>query len=348
MTAIEQIPSVEDEQDPDVPEWMKPVLDRESRDRKARNTKRDHEGVRRVLAIDERLTELGIEPVQPAEWSPSANQLHHAVLLEPGDAGSDYRVEAGWEGGDDGHVALYVHDLYETGGRWYAGPLHTVEQAAAARFAPRPKAEPVDHAAEAAGHVARAARASGDHLDTFQGALIDAQVAQAHATIALEQTLSRIGARAALRHLARHLATADTANDGEAERDQERREGNLLRAVFPEMAAPPTRNDALAAGHRVAGKLLAALPSLPDVDSIGVSWREEHRHLELVVTLAGRRGRGAAELAVQDWVRHLESDAEPDLKDHGAEQFIVGFAQYNGVHVEVWCDYGDTAAARDE
>jgi hypothetical protein len=348
MTAIEQIP--QDEQAPDVPEWMKPVLDREVRDRKASDTKRDHEGVRRVLAIDERLAELGIEPLKPAEWSPSANQLRHAVLLEPGDAGSDYRVEAGWEGGDDGHVALYVYDYCDTRGRWYVGPLNTVEQAAAARFAPAPQAEPVDHAAEAADHLARAARASGDHLDTFQGALIDAQCAQAHATLALEETLSRIGARAALRHLARRLAAADTANDGqaeaEAERGQERREGNLLLAVFPEMAAPPSRNEALAAGHRVAGNLLAVLPSLPAVNAIAVTWAEETRRLKLVVTLASQPGGDDAMQAVLDWVAFL-GDPEGAL-EHNSPVRIVGHAQYCGVTVEVWCWHSQPSAAGHE
>lgn len=182
----------------DVPAWIRPLLERAAAQRENEDKLREKGGRWAADAIHRRLAGLGIEPLSPAEWTPGG--LRKAVLLHPWQLDADeFGVRVGWHGE---HIALYAYDS-DTQTEHYVGPLNGIEDAANARRGPAP-AQPaaVDHADLAARHLVDAGRASGDYLDTYQSSSLSATCAVAEALLALNDTISRLGLRQALRQAA--------------------------------------------------------------------------------------------------------------------------------------------------
>lgn len=207
-----------------VPAWLAPILACEADEAQ----RLGQHGERAAGAVNRRLADLGIEPVTPAKWVPHA--LLNAVLLRPDTVDADeLGVRAGWHGD---HVALYAYDPH-TRVEHYVGPLHTAQDAAAARFGPRhAQPAPVDHAQRAEEHLNDASRVGGEDLDPFETALLEATCAQARTLLAVNETLSRIGVRLGLRQLLREAELA--GQPGAQLTDGERR---LLSELFPRSPA---------------------------------------------------------------------------------------------------------------
>lgn len=183
-----------------VPAWIAPILQRESEAAGLAERHRENQGHRTAEVINQRLACLGIEPLSPARW---VHGLIKAVLLEPGDFEPDddgFGVRAGWH--EDG-VALFAYNP-DTRVEQYVGPLDGVEAAANARRGPQhaPEREPTDHVVSAENWLYDAGRVSPDDVNRFQWAILASGQALAEALLAINDTLSRIGVRQALRHTA--------------------------------------------------------------------------------------------------------------------------------------------------
>ena len=206
---------------PRVPAWIKPILQGEAEKRGEAKQQYEDTGRHAAEAINRYLASLGIEPLRPAEWT--RDGLRYAVLLEPDHCGvDDWGVQAGW----NGEVCLYA--VASDGVERYFGPLNSVEDAADARRGPRAaRPEPVDHEWTAEDELARAVHFTVDDADPFEVAFLAGIRGLVHAVLALNETVSRIGARQALRQ---------AAALGEIPLDRVRltqSEKTLLRDLFP-------------------------------------------------------------------------------------------------------------------
>lgn len=206
-----------------VPSWITPILAREAEKRVDARTQRDDEGRYAAIAINRYLGILGIEPLSPAEWTPS-DGLRKAVLLEPNHCDIDeWGVRVGW----DGEITLYAVDG-ESGIERIVGPLNNIEDAADARRGPRAlPPEPMNHELAAEEEVQAARHFHVADEDPFEVAFLAGLRAQTHALLALNDTVSRLGVRQALRQAA---ALGQIPLDQVALTTDEKR---LLREIFP-------------------------------------------------------------------------------------------------------------------
>ncbi len=204
-----------------VPAWIKPVLQDEAAKRDEVRREREDVGRHAAASINRYLEILGIVPLSPAEWTQDG--LRNAVLLEPGQCDVDeWGVQVGWTD----EIVLYAVD--ENGIERIFGPLNSVEDAAEARRGPRaiPPA-PRSRELVAEDELHRAFHSNTGDEDPFEVAFLAGLRAQAHATLALNDTLSRLGVRQALRQ---------AAALGEIPLDQVRlthEEKRLLQQIFP-------------------------------------------------------------------------------------------------------------------
>lgn len=211
---------------PPVPAWIKPILQGEAE--KRAKDKQEHEDTFQYVAgaINRRLASLGIEPLSPAEWTRETG-LKKAVLLEPGHCDVDeWGVSAGW----DGEITLY--SCTADGTEYPFGPLDSVQDASDARRGPRAvKPEPPDHERLAEEELARAAQLNADDYDAGELAILSAVVGLARAVLALNDTVSRLGVRQALRQAA---ALGQISLDRVRVTAEEKR---LLRELFPDLVS---------------------------------------------------------------------------------------------------------------
>jgi hypothetical protein len=210
---------------PRVPAWIKPILQGEAAKRDEAKQQYEDVGRHAAEAINRYLASLGIEPLRPAEWTQDG--LRYAVLLEPDHCGvDDWGVQAGW----NGEVCLYA--VRPDGVERYFGPLNSVQDAADARRGPcAVKPEPPDHERIAEDELCSAALFNPGEEDPFEVAFLAGIRGLGHAVLALDETVSRIGARQALRQ---------AAALGEIPLDRVRltpQEKTLLRDLFPPTAA---------------------------------------------------------------------------------------------------------------
>lgn len=189
----------DDEPRSPVPAWLAPILQRQAAQESERAKRHQYDGHHLAGVINRRLASLDIDPLSPAAGD--SHGLSKALLLKPGtcDDGG-WGVRAGWH---ENHVAVYAFDLDDEV-EHYVGPLETVEDAADARRGPRAtRPEPADHAEIAEAHLNTAVHALSDVEDSAQQAIVAASCAQARAVLALNETVSRIGARHAVAMAAR-------------------------------------------------------------------------------------------------------------------------------------------------
>lgn len=189
----------EDEPRGPVPAWLAPILQRQAAQESERAKRHQYDSHHLAGVINRRLASLDIDPLNPATGDPHG--LSKALLLKPGtcDDGG-WGVRAGWH---EDHIALYAFDLDDEV-EHYVGPLETVEDAADARRGPHAtRPERADHAEIAEAHLNTALYTLSDVEDSAQQAIVAAGCAQAHAVLALNETVSRIGARQAVALAAR-------------------------------------------------------------------------------------------------------------------------------------------------
>lgn len=208
-----------------VPAWMNPILRGEA-EKRAELTRQNEDTWRHAAgAINRRLASLGIEPLSPAEWSRETG-LIKAVLLKPDHCDVDeWGVSVGWT--DE----ITVYSVSDGGTEYPFGPLGSVQDASDARRGPRAvKPEPPDHERLAEEELARAAQLNADGYDTGELAILSAVVGLARAVLALNDTVSRLGVRQALRQAA---ALGEIPLDQVALTAEEKRR---LRELFPHAA----------------------------------------------------------------------------------------------------------------
>lgn len=205
-----------------VPAWMEPILQGEAEKRAKDKQEREDTFQYVAGAINRRLASLGIEPLSPAEWTRETG-LTKAVLLKPDHCDVDeWGVSVGWA--DE----ITVYSVSDGGTEYAFGPLNSVDDAADARRGPRAvKPEPPDHERLAEEELARAAQLNADDYDAGELAILSAVVGLARAVLALNDTVSRLGVRQALRQAA---ALGQIPLDLVALTTDEKR---LLREIFP-------------------------------------------------------------------------------------------------------------------